>query len=580
MRPLATLLACLALAGLAVAAEGGAARSPAAGSYIVVFKSNAVQGPTVATTARQLASAHTGRISFVYSHALEGFAVRMTPTGAAAVARDARVAYVEPDQVMHAFASQTPATWGLDRIDQRDLPLNNTYTYNQTGAGVNAYIIDTGMRATHQEFSGRVGNGADFVGDGNGTNDCNGHGTHVAGTTGGTTYGVAKQVTLHAVRVLNCQGSGTNSGVIAGVDWVTANHVGASVANMSLGGGVSSALDSAVNNSINSGVSYAIAAGNSNTNACNDVAGARRGRQHHRRDDEHGRPRVVLELRDVPGSLRAGQRDHLVLEHERHRDEHDQRDLDGDATRDRGDRALPADEPGRLARNRHAGADLELDAEPRHERRQRVAEPAPVLDLRRAAATATAATSARSSSAATSTADRTDRQRRLRRLGLTVGALRERVLVDRRLPALGHRLLDPRRGQQRERERVPDGEHPVDRGGHVHVLAQHHDERGVLHRVRLHVRRGAEHVGRAALDARHVDERELRNRGRLLAEVVQPRCVERSDGARAVPRDDRLQPPDQLPDRRRLTEVGHFEGWAAPAPSTLRSSPSAGRRPA
>ena len=268
MRPLATLLACLALAGLAVAAEGGAARSPAAGSYIVVFKSNAVQGLTVATTARQLASAHTGRISFVYSHALEGFAVRMTPTGAAAVARDARVAYVEPDEVMHAFASQTPATWGLDRIDQRDLPLNNTYTYNQTGAGVNAYIIDTGMRATHQEFSGRVGNGADFVGDGNGTNDCNGHGTHVAGTTGGTTYGVAKQVTLHAVRVLNCQGSGTNSGVIAGVDWVTANHVGASVANMSLGGGVSSALDSAVNNSINSGVSYAIAAGNSNTDAC------------------------------------------------------------------------------------------------------------------------------------------------------------------------------------------------------------------------------------------------------------------------------------------------------------------------
>jgi len=269
MRPLATLLACLALAGLAVAAEGGAAKSPAAGSYIVVFKSNAAQGPTVATAARQVASAHGASVSFVYSHALEGFAARMSPTAAVAVSRDARVAYVERDQVMHAFASQTPATWGLDRIDQRDLPLNNTYTYNQTGAGVNAYIIDTGMRATHQEFSGRVGNGADFVGDGNGTNDCNGHGTHVAGTTGGTTYGVAKQVTLHAVRVLNCQGSGSNSGVIAGVDWVTANHVGASVANMSLGGGVSSALDSAVNNSINSGVSYAIAAGNSNANACN-----------------------------------------------------------------------------------------------------------------------------------------------------------------------------------------------------------------------------------------------------------------------------------------------------------------------
>src|SRR5204862_3135924 len=158
--------------------------------------------------ARRLASAHAARISFVYSHALEGFAARMTPSAAAAVARDARVAYVEQDQVMHAFTSQTPATWGLDRIDQRDLPLNNTYNYNQTGSGVNAYIIDTGMRATHQQFTGRVGNGADFVGDGQGTNDCNGHGTHVAGTTGGTTYGVAKQVTLHAVRVLNCQGSG------------------------------------------------------------------------------------------------------------------------------------------------------------------------------------------------------------------------------------------------------------------------------------------------------------------------------------------------------------------------------------
>ena len=342
-----------------------------------------MQGPTVAATARQLASAHTGRISFVYSHALEGFAVRMTPTGAAAVARDARVAYVEPDQVMHAFASQTPATWGLDRIDQRDLPLNNTYTYNQTGAGVNAYIIDTGMRATHQEFAGRVGNGADFVGDGKGTNDCNGHGTHVAGTIGGTTYGVAKRVTLHAVRVLNCQGSGTDSGVIAGIDWVTANHVGPAVANMSLGGGVSSALDTRGQQLDQLRRLVRDRRGQLEHERVHDVAGARRGREHRRRDDEHGRPRVVLELRDVPGSLRAGQRDHVVLEHERHRDEHDQRDLDGDAARDRGDRALPADEPGRFARNRHAGADLELDAEPRHERGQRVAEPAPVLDLRR-----------------------------------------------------------------------------------------------------------------------------------------------------------------------------------------------------
>ena len=167
------------------------------------------------------------------------------------------------------MATQTPATWGLDRIDQRDLPLNNTYNYNQTGQGVHAYIIDTGVRATHQQFTGRMGNGFTAVNDGNGTNDCNGHGTHVAGTTGGTTYGVAKQVTLHAVRVLSCSGSGSNAGVIAGVDWVTQNHVKPAVANMSLGGGVSSALDQAVTNSINAGVSYAIAAGNSNANACN-----------------------------------------------------------------------------------------------------------------------------------------------------------------------------------------------------------------------------------------------------------------------------------------------------------------------
>ena len=388
MRPLATLLACLALAGLAVAAEGGAARSPAAGSYIVVFKSNAVQGPTVATTARQLASAHTGRISFVYSHALEGFAVRMTPTGAAAVARDARVAYVEPDQVIHAFASQTPATWGLDRIDQRDLPLNNTYTYNQTGAGVNAYIIDTGMRATHQEFSGRVGNGADFVGDGNGNerlqrprdarrrhdrrNDVRrGEAGHAPRRPGAQLPGLGHELRRDRGRRLGDREP--RRGVGCEHEPGRRRQLGPRQRGQQL-----DQLRRLVRDR----------RGQLEHGRVHDVAGARRGRQHHRRDDEHGRPRVVLELRDVPGSLRAGQRDHLVLEHERHRDEHDQRDLDGDATRDRGDRALPADEPGRLARNRHAGADLELDAEPRHERRQRVAEPAPVLDLRRAAATA------------------------------------------------------------------------------------------------------------------------------------------------------------------------------------------------
>jgi aqualysin 1 len=278
MRPLlaAALLVCLAVAAPSAAGEVRAATQVStAGSYIVVFKADAVraateahsQRPLVAAAAGNLARAHGANVTFVYQHALKGFAARLSSDRAAALAADPRVAYVEPDQVVHA--SQTPATWGLDRIDQRDLPLNNTYNFNDTGAGVHAYIIDTGVRGTHQEFTGRTGNGADFVGDGNGTNDCHGHGTHVAGTTGGTTYGVAKQVTIHPVRVLNCQGSGTTSGVIAGVNWVTANHDAPAVANMSLGGGVSTALDNAVANSISSGVSYAIAAGNSNANACN-----------------------------------------------------------------------------------------------------------------------------------------------------------------------------------------------------------------------------------------------------------------------------------------------------------------------
>ena len=262
---LAAVTVVLAVAAPSSAGEPGA--EPVRESYIVVFKANAVQN--VPAAAQELASAHGGAVSFVYQHALEGFAVQIPAGRAKALANDPRVAYVEADQVVEAFATQSPATWGLDRIDQRNLPLNNTYNYNQTGAGVHAYIIDTGVRGTHQEFTGRMGNGYTAISDGNGTNDCNGHGTHVAGTTGGTTYGVAKQVTIHPVRVLNCSGSGTNAGVIAGVDWVTANRVEPAVANMSLGGGASSALDSAVNNSINAGVDYAIAAGNSNANACN-----------------------------------------------------------------------------------------------------------------------------------------------------------------------------------------------------------------------------------------------------------------------------------------------------------------------
>src|SRR2546423_1796341 len=201
-----------------------------------------------------------------YHRAIKGFSVRMPEAQAAKLADDPRVAFVEEDGVVSMVTTQTGATWGLDRIDQRDLPLDGNYNYNATGSGVKAYIIDTGIRATHTQLAGRVISGFTAINDGLGTNDGNGHGTHVSGTVGGTTYGVAKNVTLVAVRVLDSSGSGTNSGVIAGVDFVTSDHQAGqpAVANISLGCGISSALDTAVTNSINDGVTYAIAAGNDN----------------------------------------------------------------------------------------------------------------------------------------------------------------------------------------------------------------------------------------------------------------------------------------------------------------------------
>ncbi|HEV2864176.1 MAG TPA: S8 family peptidase [Pyrinomonadaceae bacterium] len=241
--------------------------------YIVVLDDVAAGQPGPFSMARQvtdvLTSAFGGEVTYRYQNALNGFAVRMPEAAARALANDPRVAFVEEDSVVEANATQSGATWGLDRIDQRDRPLNGTYVYNWTGAGVRAYVIDTGIRTTHTQFGGRAAVSADFVGDGRNGQDCNGHGTHVAGTIGGSTYGVAKSVSLRAVRVLNCSGSGTTSGVIAGVDWVRANRVLPAVANMSLGGGASSALDTAVNNAINSGVTFVVAAGNSNANACN-----------------------------------------------------------------------------------------------------------------------------------------------------------------------------------------------------------------------------------------------------------------------------------------------------------------------
>ena len=217
--------------------------------------------------ANEMAGNHRGQLKHIYQHALNGFAVQMSPEDAEALSQDFRVKFVEEDGVVQADVTQSNPPWGLDRIDQRNLPLSATYTYNFTGSGVRAYVIDTGIRTTHTQFGGRASNVFDAFG-GSGA-DCHGHGTHVSGTIGGSTYGVAKSSLLRGVRVLDCNGSGSNSGVIAGVDWVTNNHINPAVANMSLGGGASSALDTAVNNLANSGVPIAVAAGNSNANACN-----------------------------------------------------------------------------------------------------------------------------------------------------------------------------------------------------------------------------------------------------------------------------------------------------------------------
>ncbi|WP_305787097.1 S8 family peptidase [Symbioplanes lichenis] len=240
------------------------------GSYIVVLKDTAVTkaaGAGKAAGQDKLAAKYDGSVARTFGSVLNGFEAKLSESAAKRLAADPSVAYVEQNQTVSLSVTQSGATWGLDRIDQANLPLSTTYTYTQTASNVTAYIIDTGIKYTHNDFGGRARFGYDAVGTGG--VDCNGHGTHVAGTVGGTTYGVAKQVKLVGVRVLNCSGSGTNAGVIAGVNWVTTNAVKPAVANMSLGGGASTALDNAVANSISSGVTYALAAGNSTANACN-----------------------------------------------------------------------------------------------------------------------------------------------------------------------------------------------------------------------------------------------------------------------------------------------------------------------
>jgi subtilisin family serine protease len=243
-----------------IRAAGGA--TAVADSYIVVFKDSAVGRDAVSDNAERLVGRHGGAVARTYGAALRGFEVRVGAKAAARIAADPAVAYVEQNHTVTISGTQAnPPSWGLDRIDQRNLPLNNSYTYPNTASNVRAYVIDTGVLYGHNDFGGRAVSGFDAV-DGGSADDCNGHGTHVAGTVGGSAYGVAKGVQIVGVRVLNCQGSGTNAQVVAGIDWVTANAVKPAVANMSLGGGANSSIDTAVTNSINSGITYAVAAGN------------------------------------------------------------------------------------------------------------------------------------------------------------------------------------------------------------------------------------------------------------------------------------------------------------------------------
>ena len=260
--PAALAIACLCVTGLTLPAAAG---TPQEGRYIVQFTA----GTSPQDGARELRGGG-GEVERLLEHAFSGSVVRLSVRQAAALARNPRIAHVEADSVVRAVDTQSSPPWGLDRSDQRGLPLSDGFTWTANGTGVTAYVVDTGVRADHADFGGRVTSGYTAISDGNGTGDCNGHGTHVAGTVGGSTYGVAKAVRIVPVRVLDCAGSGTTTGIIAGLDWVIGQHVAGTpaVANLSLGGAASSSLDTAVQSTIADGVSVVVAAGNSNVDAC------------------------------------------------------------------------------------------------------------------------------------------------------------------------------------------------------------------------------------------------------------------------------------------------------------------------
>ncbi|GAA4902425.1 S8 family peptidase [Streptomyces coeruleoprunus] len=247
--------------------ENADAPDAVAGSYIVTLDESAADSD--AASGKAVAARYGAKIKKTYTAALNGYAVELSEAQAKKLAADPAVESVVQDRVFTISGTQpSPPSWGLDRIDQRALPLNQSYTYPDPGGqGVTAYIIDTGVRITHGDFGGRASYGYDAIDNDNTAQDGHGHGTHVAGTVAGSSYGVAKNAKIVGVRVLNNSGSGTTAQVVAGIDWVTRNAVKPAVANMSLGGGADTALDNAVRNSIASGVTYAIAAGNDGRDA-------------------------------------------------------------------------------------------------------------------------------------------------------------------------------------------------------------------------------------------------------------------------------------------------------------------------
>ena len=353
---------------------------PVAEQYIVTLRELPSVVPGDADVLTRL---HGGRLLQRFQTAFRGFTVRMTEAQAQALARDPRVAAIEQDGYVTADSTQTPTpSWGLDRVDQRSLPLNSSYTYNTTGAGVHAYIIDSGIRTAAAEFGGRATVGRDTINDGQNGQDCNGHGTHVAGTVGGNLYGIAKNVQLVAVRVLNCSGSGTWSQVIVGIDWVTQNAIKPAVANMSLSGGVSSAVNNAVRELDQLGRHLRGGRGEQQRERMQLLTVVGGERTHRRRDDLDRRACLLLELRHVRRSVRSRLVDHVGGD-KRLDPGRAQWHLDGLAPRGGNGCALPRGEPGCDARHRGERAEDERDAQPCREPRHRLAQSPAVRRLHR-----------------------------------------------------------------------------------------------------------------------------------------------------------------------------------------------------